>query len=275
MKRMDMDPRLAEIKLLSELSQRQGAVVLSAPENASDYDLTETEFRHLVFGLIHDGCLLGDKILTSGGMPAADLLWRSTERILPPLEQGQRFSVAINHFGRLRLWRLRDEMNRRRIRDAFGILIDGRHFDDDLRVRFWMFAGQPISVMMSDLDHFKQVNDKVDHSKGDEAMRLYLAIAREIAGAHGGEAYRKGGDEVLSILPGLDASAGADAAEKLRRAVEESFKDFDKRVIPPTSSIGLATFNNFEHPEKVYRRVDQRLYAAKNSGRNRVVNSDP
>jgi diguanylate cyclase (GGDEF)-like protein len=165
-------------------------------------------------------------------------------------------------------------MNRRRIRDTFGMLVDGRHFDDDVRVRFWMLgSGEPLSALMADLDHFGEVNTKFGHSKGDDAMRVYLSIVRDVAAAFGGEGYRTGGDETISILPGADEEVVTRAAESLRKAVEDAFRGFSPGGVDPTCSIGIATFESLTAPLEVRDTVDRRMYAAKDSGRNRVVGS--
>ena len=194
-----------------------------------------------------------------------------------PVQQanlGNPFAVDIGHQGRLRLWRLRDEMNRRRIRDPFDILIDGRHFNDDLRIRGWMLPdGEPLTLVMADLDHFKKVNDTLGHPTGDEYLRRYLALVREVSTAFDGEAYRFGGDETLSIFPSVKPARALLAAERLRASVEAEFKD---SPLPnaPTSSVGVVTFSKPPQNAKVAKEaVDKRLYEAKAKGRNCVVSA--
>jgi diguanylate cyclase (GGDEF)-like protein len=275
---MKTDPRLAEINFLARLDSRNGSTVLSVSDSHAACDLSPHEFKDLLFGLLAEACVvMGSPLqnsLGNGDSPQEDprlRIWRVNAPAYRTLHTDQALALYITHFGRLRLWRLRDELNRTRIRDSFGILVDGRHFDDDLRVAFWMSPGRPVGVLMADLDHFKAVNDTLDHLRGDEAMRRYLEIIRGVASAHGGEAYRKGGDETLAILPGRNLKELGEVAEVLRVAVEAEFKTFDAALAkPPTSSIGACSFLKGERPEDVRRKVDHLLMAAKREGRNRV-----
>jgi diguanylate cyclase (GGDEF)-like protein len=127
-------------------------------------------------------------------------------------------------------------------------------------------------MIMADLDHFKGVNDTLGHDRGDEALRRYFTLLRDIVSEEGGDAYRRGGDETLAILVGNEPECALRVAEKVRGAVEVEFENFDEKLPePPTVSIGVATFHGATEPGHALKQVDKLLYQAKGNGRNCVV----
>jgi diguanylate cyclase (GGDEF)-like protein len=128
-------------------------------------------------------------------------------------------------------------------------------------------TGEPLSLIVGDIDHFKDVNDTHGHSCGDRVLR-------EIAGRLGGcvtasePLYRLGGEEFLILLPGVRSPAAAKLAQRMRGVVA------DRRVdnLSVTMSFGVATTTlreQFDFDE-AFARADYALYAAKRGGRNRV-----
>ena len=131
--------------------------------------------------------------------------------------------------------------------------------------------GQPICLLMADLDHFKRVNDTLGHPAGDEALRRFAEWLRlgvrqvDLLGRYGGE-------EFVVALLNCDQPAGLQVAEKIRRIVEANSPQ------PPfdgqggfTVSIGLARFRDSMGAEELIAAADQALYRAKRGGRNRVA----
>jgi diguanylate cyclase (GGDEF)-like protein len=131
-------------------------------------------------------------------------------------------------------------------------------------------AGPPLSVIMADIDHFKQINDRYGHLVGDVVLRQtaqrLLAPLRpyDTVGRYGGE-------EFLIVLPGCDATASLALAERLRRSVAAEPEQDGADVIPVTLSLGVAAWERELSARELLSRADQRLYAAKRAGRNRVV----
>ncbi len=131
--------------------------------------------------------------------------------------------------------------------------------------------GQPLSVAMIDLDHFKAVNDSHGHLVGDAVLRAVAARVRravreiDLAGRYGGE-------EFIVVLPGADREAALQVAERVQSAVaSEPVQAYDEKV-SVTISVGLTTVSGRTIvAEEVVDRADRALYAAKTSGRNRVV----
>ncbi|MDS1138631.1 GGDEF domain-containing protein [Nitratireductor indicus] len=131
--------------------------------------------------------------------------------------------------------------------------------------------GEPCTVMVVDIDHFKQINDTYGHDTGDKVLRHLSQIVRSNVRKSDLVA-RYGGEEIALVLPGHDSRGGGGLAERLRRAVENAPFPLDNRnTIPLSVSIGL--YANEGWPESfwaAFKRADTALYRAKSLGRNRV-----
>ncbi len=122
------------------------------------------------------------------------------------------------------------------------------------------------SILMLDLDHFKVLNDAHGHDAGDAALRQVAAVLQDAA--RGSDFVgRWGGEEFLAVLPESGPGAALKTAERIRERIElEAFVDVGNL----TASIGVATFDPGDTAERLFKRVDRALYAAKRGGRNRV-----
>ena len=133
-------------------------------------------------------------------------------------------------------------------------------------------SGEPLSVVIGDLDYFKSVNDRLGHQAGDEALvragqvlMRYRRVADSIA--------RTGGEEFTILLPGATEHEAYLVAERMRAAVEREFRG-DPAVL--TFSFGVATYpDHGRSADSVLEAADQALYAAKALGRNRCVIFNP
>jgi diguanylate cyclase (GGDEF)-like protein len=128
--------------------------------------------------------------------------------------------------------------------------------------------GGPLSLLLVDVDHFKSVNDRHGHTRGDAMLRLVASKLGEVA-RNGDAAYRYGGEEFLMICPGLAQGSALLVAERLRREIAAAS---EAAGTPVTVSIGLAT----TPPDgasfaALFSAADDRLYRAKATGRNRVL----
>ena len=128
--------------------------------------------------------------------------------------------------------------------------------------------GHPMSVIMLDLDHFKELNDRYGHQQGDVVLQELASTLR--ASMRDGEtAYRYGGEEFAVLVTEGGPDDAAALAERLRERVETDFKRGGRQLL--TASFGIATLP--EHAgdaEGLVSEADRALYSAKNSGRNRV-----
>jgi diguanylate cyclase (GGDEF)-like protein len=131
--------------------------------------------------------------------------------------------------------------------------------------------GSTLSLLMIDLDHFKQVNDSFGHHGGDQALRAFAGVCRKVL-AGKDIIGRLGGEEFAVLLPHADMDQARDVAERIRRAVEDIRLAGNLSGLRITSSIGVARVRPGErNPDGALARADAALYLAKKQGRNCVV----
>lgn len=162
------------------------------------------------------------------------------------------------------------------ITDALTGLHNRRYLESHLAALADQAAlrGQPLSLMMLDIDFFKAVNDSYGHDAGDEVLREFAArIRKAIRGID--LACRYGGEEFVVVMPETDLRVAALVAERLRRAVAGTPFAIEQgaRRIDVTLSIGIAALEPHEQVAAALKRADQALYRAKLDGRNRVVSA--
>lgn len=132
--------------------------------------------------------------------------------------------------------------------------------------------GSALSVVMIDLDHFKDVNDRFGHAMGDAVLRGVAGTLRagiravDIAGRYGGE-------ELCLVLPDTSAEGAVTVAETLRAAIAAQPYEEGGQSVSVTASFGVAAFDKARHAsaEQLLKSADGALYGAKTSGRNKVV----
>lgn len=127
--------------------------------------------------------------------------------------------------------------------------------------------GEPLSIVLLDLDHFKTVNDTCGHQAGDQVLRELAAILRDRVRAtdHLG---RWGGEEFIILLPNTDLAQARQLAEKLRSTLAaHAFAGVGSK----TGSFGVASHRPDDDEDSLTRRADECLYVAKKQGRDRVV----
>jgi diguanylate cyclase (GGDEF)-like protein len=147
--------------------------------------------------------------------------------------------------------------------------IPNRRRLDDVLQAVWqrcVESARPMSVLVIDVDHFKQYNDRHGHLAGDSILRsLAEVLARSLRRTEDVVA-RYGGEEFLVVLPGADTTMAMNLAESLRASVESS-------TLGVTISVGVATSQPHAGSNvlELVAKADKALYAAKHSGRNRVI----
>ena len=122
----------------------------------------------------------------------------------------------------------------------------------------------PLSLIMFDIDFFKQVNDTHGHDIGDEVLKEYTKLISKLLRS-GDEFCRIGGEEFIVILPHSNIENALKIADKLRCAVERH-----KKILPITMSFGVVEYEEGEEFDTLFKRADDALYRAKENGRNRV-----
>jgi len=155
--------------------------------------------------------------------------------------------------------------------DSLTGLFNKRHFDEVFgkEVSRSDQARQPLSLIVLDIDHFKKINDGYGHPAGDAVLKHVASIVKSQI-RQTDTLCRVGGEEFALVLPQTPLSLAAQAAELIRSAVENAVCEVAGTPIPATLSLGVAQLGPGEVPEGLYQRADERLYAAKHGGRNRV-----
>ncbi|MES1263084.1 MAG: GGDEF domain-containing protein, partial [Peristeroidobacter soli] len=154
--------------------------------------------------------------------------------------------------------------------DPLTLLGNRRQFDVTLPAEFARAfkQGQPLSLLVIDIDQFKLYNDLHGHAQGDEAVKVVAAALRK----HARKPYiacRYGGDEFCAILPGTSEASAGVLAERVRAAVQHSLSGEETVTV----SIGYACHagTRFENAVKLFEAADAALYSAKEQGRNSIA----
>jgi diguanylate cyclase (GGDEF)-like protein len=130
----------------------------------------------------------------------------------------------------------------------------------------------PLSLAVLDVDHFKTINDRFGHATGDEVLiRIAGLLCDELRETD--SIIRSGGEEFIVLMPRTDAGAAIACCERIRAAVNTAVWASVANGLRVTTSVGVATTDVATDLEAVIRLADQRLYEAKQTGRDRVVSS--
>ena len=189
---------------------------------------------------------------------------------------GFMFDISERKKTEEKLLALQKELEALSFKDGLTNIANRRRFDASLELE-WDSAirlRQPLSILLFDIDFFKQYNDLYGHVQGD---RCLVDIAQTLSLALDGPrdlVARFGGEEFIVLLPGADASVALKVAERCQRLIQKqaivhAHSPHDQRV---TVSVGVGTVVPDEHikPSQFLELVDQRLYLAKKNGKNRV-----
>ncbi len=159
--------------------------------------------------------------------------------------------------------------------DALTNLANRRAFDEALAKNMDSFNHQrkPFSLLIFDVDHFKQFNDTHGHQAGDEVLR---SVGRTITQTVKTTDIpcRYGGEEFAVILPNTRVDSARIAAERVRKAIENMDVAFEDKALKVTASIGVAEMREGENDIQIIRRSDECVYAAKEAGRNQCFWND-
>jgi diguanylate cyclase len=132
-------------------------------------------------------------------------------------------------------------------------------------------GGLVLSMVLFDLDRFKNINDTYGHNIGDRVLLVCAKILQNHAEAGGHLACRYGGEEFVVMCPDLDLDAARELGDSVRLAVEGTAIQIRGNSIPVTISGGVSRWRPGEAIESFVDRADQALYRAKTTGRNRIV----
>jgi len=131
----------------------------------------------------------------------------------------------------------------------------------------------PLSLIMSDIDHFKRVNDAFGHQVGDEIIKMFSRVITASV-REDDVVIRYGGEEFAIILPSTDQASAKSIAERIRRQFETkklTIRETNQKIGQLTASFGVAQLKPGDDLETLVQRADAKLYDAKAAGRNRVA----
>ena len=169
--------------------------------------------------------------------------------------------------------RLREGLLAQSIRDSLTGLYNRRYLEESAQMeeRRSQRSGQPFGILMLDLDHFKQLNDKYGHDAGDFVLREFGQVLQKQTRS-GDIACRYGGEEFTVILPGASREASLQRAHQLREALAATrFVHLGQDLGRLTVSVGVAAFpDNGRNWLAVLQQADQALYRAKQAGRDQA-----
>jgi diguanylate cyclase (GGDEF)-like protein len=149
------------------------------------------------------------------------------------------------------------------------------YFEEEFRKEWRRCARQklPISILMIDADHFKQINDSAGHMAGDQCLQAISRKLKQHFKRAGELVARYGGEEFVAMLPNTDQRKTLAVAEGLRSAIERMEFEYNGNVHRVTISIGASTTTPSSNtsPDDLLEAADAALYEAKDRGRNKVT----
>lgn len=193
------------------------------------------------------------------------------------LESGDRFQVAAVHFKFLREQDVENAyyhaISDLVTRDGLTDVYNKRTFDEEIE-REWARSvryGRDLSLIVIDVDNFKEVNDSYGHLCGDFVLKQVTNIARQQLRPEQMLA-RVGGDEFVILCPETDVEGAATLAEKIRERIAGLAYTYCEIRVEVSCSFGVAGRRDaMSHPEDLYRAADEALFTSKRRGRNRVA----
>lgn len=239
-------------------------IEITTPENTPLWTTGTIEFISMEFqgkqisSTLFYQILLGLWVIVGlGGLAVRALSYRKTLRVK---EQRERELLTINEALSIKS----QEMETMAKKDALTNILNRNGLREHLASAFeaGRTKGEPLSVIMADIDFFKKINDTQGHARGDEILKEVAQIFAKNTRFLDHVA-RWGGEEFLILAPQTNLQTAVFAAEKLRRLVAES----PSKV---SCSFGVAEWRSGESPTELISRADKALYRAKENGRNQV-----
>lgn len=227
-----------------------------------------------------------------------DFLWRISQQISDLAYTNLKYSMAVSRLNtyqkELNQYKLHlESMVQDRTRelrkalhkvdklsktDSLTGCFNRQHLNDNfvLELRASVSVGRDLSIVLCDLDRFKEVNDSLGHQCGDHVLQEVTRRFRYCIRNESDWLARFGGEEFVLVLPGADRHTARFVAERLRRTLEEHHFACGNESFRITASFGIAMYDpDISSPhtttEELLRIADQNLYQAKIRGRNRVV----
>jgi diguanylate cyclase (GGDEF)-like protein len=204
-------------------------------------------------------------------LPAALDAFRYANMVIPFGMLG-----LLSYYFRLASIDVERKMTEMALTDPLTGLFNRRQMNQRLQEEVARFRrlGSDFSIIIADVDHFKDVNDRHGHDMGDRVLSRVALLFGE--GLRAGDAVaRWGGEEFLVLLPGTHINAAQEVAQRLRSAAETRLGALEGLSAPLTVTFGVSTFAASPSLEACLKAADDALYRGKAEGRNRVVSARP
>ncbi|MBK23455.1 MAG: GGDEF domain-containing protein [Halobacteriovorax sp.] len=166
-----------------------------------------------------------------------------------------------------------DKLNLEANTDAHTGCFNKGYFNNSiaLEVKKSKVTGEPLSLILFDLDHFKHLNDNYGHDAGDYVLKTMAEVIRDHGSRDNDIFARYGGEEFVILLPKTNLKQAFEIAERLRKLVEQTNFTYDNQKLPVTASIGVADYRKGVNTgTDLFKRADSAVYKAKEGGRNQV-----
>ncbi|MFO0659956.1 MAG: GGDEF domain-containing protein [Polyangiaceae bacterium] len=207
--------------------------------------------------------------------------YRNDERVeRARLRDGDRIRLGIEALFRFQIVDEQEEQVLRRVYESS--VLDGltgvhnrKYLDERMyaEAAFALRHNGMLSLIMIDIDHFKRVNDTYGHPVGDSVLRSLTSALRQALRSEDVLA-RYGGEELAVLVRGIDHASACRLGERLREVIEQCVVQHEEIALKITASLGVASLSECDPartPSALVALADERLYQAKQSGRNRVV----
>lgn len=266
-------------------------LVVGGDLNGTLFDLTETEVivgrspectiplefngisrQHFKITIQEDKCMVIDLGSSNG-------TFLNNQKVESPMEvkKGDHIkigSVALKYLPKGDPERLTyDKLHKEANTDGLTQCYNKSYFNNqlDLEVKKSKLTGSPLSLIIFDLDHFKNLNDTYGHDAGDYVLKEKAQLLRENGIRKGDVFARYGGEEFVVLLPKTNLKQAFEIAERLRRLVETHQFLYDGKRLPVTASIGVADYRQGVNTgTDLFKRADSAVYKSKEGGRNQV-----
>jgi diguanylate cyclase (GGDEF)-like protein len=201
---------------------------------------------------------------------------RAYEKLRRKLLQGDVYKATVSEQQKELIYRKsqQDHFQHLALTDALTGAVNRHHFNDVLSQEIVNVNhhDRPLSIMVLDIDHFKQVNDNYGHGVGDEVLIMFYRACKSTV-RNSDVVARIGGEEFVIVMPDTTLKNAENFAERLRKKIEKLEVKVDEHDIQLTVSIGVSQWRaaQFISAEAFINHADKSLYLAKNGGRNKVV----
>lgn len=166
-----------------------------------------------------------------------------------------------------------DKLNQEANTDGLTKCFNKMYFNqaNDLSVKKSKVTGDPLTLMIFDIDYFKKLNDNYGHDAGDAVLRDMANLIRGNGVREDDVFARYGGEEFVILLPKTNLKHGYEIAERIRRLVEDNEFTYEGKTLPVTVSVGVADYRQgVNNGTDLFKRADKAVYISKNKGRNQV-----